>query len=112
MPVYRCGALLIGSGGRQARQGHRVELSGANSRVPEDRKPAQLLQRARRPVRRWGAARSTDHAVLVTLTSESWASPASAGSRRTWTSPAPERQTDNLDCLAQRQERVISQLHP
>src|SRR5262245_29999967 len=43
-----------------------VELSGANSRVPEDRKPAQLLQRARRPVRRWGAARSTDHAILLT----------------------------------------------
>src|SRR5262245_47095606 len=43
-----------------------MELSGANSRVPEDRKPAQLLQRARRPVRRRGPARSTAHAVLLT----------------------------------------------
>ncbi len=63
MPVQRRGALLVGSGGRQARQGHRVELSSANSRVPEDRKPAQLLQRARRSVRRWGAAGATDCAV-------------------------------------------------
>src|SRR5260370_14676387 len=103
MPVYRCGALLIGSGGRQARQGHRVELSGANSRVPEDRKPAQLLQRARRPVRRWGAARSTDHGVLVTSSSESWVSPVSTGSWSTWTSSASRRHTEHLDRLAQSQ---------
>ena len=80
-----------------------MELSGANSRVPEDRKPAQLLQRARRPVRRWGAAKSTDRAVLLMSRSESWVSPVSTASWRTWTSSASRRHTDNLDRRAQSQ---------
>ena len=38
MPVQRRGALLVGLGGRQARQGHRVELS-----IPECPKIENLL---------------------------------------------------------------------
>src|SRR5262245_20724291 len=108
MPVQRCGALLVGSGGLQARQGHGVELSGANSRVSEDRKPALLHRRARRPIRRWGAARSTDHAVFLTSRSESWISPASTTFWRTWTSLASTRRTDKLDRIAESQGSSVA----
>ena len=50
-------------------KGHRVELSGA-TRVPEDRNLLSFYNEACRPVRRWGAARSTDHAVLLTSRSD------------------------------------------
>jgi hypothetical protein len=39
-----------------------MELSGANSRVLKYRKPAQLLNEH---VRRWDAARSTNHALNI-----------------------------------------------
>jgi uncharacterized protein (DUF427 family) len=52
-----------------------------------------------------GAARSADHAVLLTSRSESWVSPVSRGLR-----PRRDAIRDNLDRMAQSQEEGLAQL--
>ena len=66
VPVQRHRRLLLRrrAGSTDGRR-HCVGVSEADRAGPDDREPHQLLRRARRRSRRWRAAGSTDHALVL-----------------------------------------------